>query len=147
MAGLKIRKGDRVVVLTGKDRGRTGTVSRAYPDETHTSLPLLAQIDALRSLYAGYRLHDDMLEKGLAYAQAHFQNASKTAGWDLPVPEEVLNSLGYAALGRGQGRRHVARQRAVGAARLGAEPATQVGHGDATAGVGVGVELHGPILP
>ena len=33
MAGLKIRKGDRVVVLTGKDRGREGTVVRAYPDE------------------------------------------------------------------------------------------------------------------
>lgn len=76
--------------------------SQAYPDETHVSLPLLAQIDGLRQLYAGYRFHDDMLEKGIGYAQAHFQSVSKTVGWDLPVPEEVLNSLGYAALERGQ---------------------------------------------
>jgi len=32
MAGLKIKKGDRVQVLTGKDRGKTGQVMRALPD-------------------------------------------------------------------------------------------------------------------
>ncbi len=30
---MKIRKGDRVVVLTGKDRGREGVVMRALPGE------------------------------------------------------------------------------------------------------------------
>jgi large subunit ribosomal protein L24 len=33
MAGLKIRKGDRVRVLTGKDRGKEGNVMRALPRE------------------------------------------------------------------------------------------------------------------
>jgi large subunit ribosomal protein L24 len=33
MAGLKIKKGDRVRVLTGKDRGKEGTVAYAYPAE------------------------------------------------------------------------------------------------------------------
>ena len=32
MAGLKIKKGDRVTVLTGKDRGKTGEVRRALPE-------------------------------------------------------------------------------------------------------------------
>ncbi len=32
MAGLKIKKGDRVRVLTGKDRGKEGEVMRAYPE-------------------------------------------------------------------------------------------------------------------
>jgi large subunit ribosomal protein L24 len=31
MAGLKIKKGDRVRVLTGKDRGATGEVTRVLP--------------------------------------------------------------------------------------------------------------------
>ncbi len=31
MAGLKIKKGDQVKVLTGKDRGATGTVTRVLP--------------------------------------------------------------------------------------------------------------------
>ncbi len=30
---MKIRKGDRVVVLQGKDRGKEGTVTFAYPSE------------------------------------------------------------------------------------------------------------------
>lgn len=33
MSGLKIKKGDRVRVLTGKDRGREGLVSRAMPSQ------------------------------------------------------------------------------------------------------------------
>jgi len=30
----KIKKGDRVVVLTGKDKGRTGNVTRVFPKES-----------------------------------------------------------------------------------------------------------------
>jgi large subunit ribosomal protein L24 len=33
VAGLKIKKGDRVRVLTGKDRGKEGEVMRALPAE------------------------------------------------------------------------------------------------------------------
>ena len=33
MTKLKIKKGDRVVVITGKDKGKTGEVLRVIPDE------------------------------------------------------------------------------------------------------------------
>jgi large subunit ribosomal protein L24 len=33
MAGLKIKKGDRVRVLKGKDRGKEGDVTRVLPDK------------------------------------------------------------------------------------------------------------------
>ena len=33
MAAQKIKKGDRVIVLSGKDKGRTGEVTRAMPKE------------------------------------------------------------------------------------------------------------------
>ena len=33
MAAAKIRKGDQVVVLSGKDKGRTGTVSKVMPKD------------------------------------------------------------------------------------------------------------------
>ena len=72
--------------------------SRPFPDETHVSVPLLAQIDALRSLYSGYRLHQDMMDKGLPYAEQHFQTLSKTLGRPMPIPERVINDLAYAAL-------------------------------------------------
>ncbi|MFL6754563.1 MAG: 50S ribosomal protein L24 [Sphingomicrobium sp.] len=34
MAAAKIRKGDRVVVLSGKDKGKTGEVVRSIPKES-----------------------------------------------------------------------------------------------------------------
>jgi uncharacterized protein len=76
--------------------------SQAFPDETHSSVPLLAQIDALRRLYSGYRFHDDLLEKGLPFAEQHFENVSKVVGWPLGIPEEVMNRLGHAALEAGK---------------------------------------------
>jgi large subunit ribosomal protein L24 len=33
MGAMKIKKGDRVMVLSGKDKGREGVVSRALPSE------------------------------------------------------------------------------------------------------------------
>ncbi|WEK47422.1 MAG: 50S ribosomal protein L24 [Candidatus Andeanibacterium colombiense] len=33
MAGAKIKKGDTVVVRTGKDKGRTGTVMQVFPKD------------------------------------------------------------------------------------------------------------------
>jgi large subunit ribosomal protein L24 len=33
MAAQKIKKGDRVVILSGKDKGRTGEVTKAMPKE------------------------------------------------------------------------------------------------------------------
>ncbi len=33
MAAAKIKKGDRVVVLSGKDKGKTGEVTKAFPKD------------------------------------------------------------------------------------------------------------------
>lgn len=77
-------------------------VSRAFPDETHGSIPLLAQIDALRQLYNGYRLHNDLLVKGITFAEKHFENVSKQIGYKIFVPEDIINNLGYEALEKGE---------------------------------------------
>jgi large subunit ribosomal protein L24 len=34
MSALKIKKGDKVVVLSGKDKGRTGEVTKAFPKDS-----------------------------------------------------------------------------------------------------------------
>lgn len=71
----------------------------AYPDEMHVTVPLVADIDALRQLYAGYRLHPDHMDKGIAHAEQHFAVISKKLGTELAMPEQTANELGYAALG------------------------------------------------
>ncbi len=74
----------------------------AYPEETHINISLLAQIDALRSLYSGYRFHNDKFVEGLPYAEKHYQDLSKMLGRTMPVPENVLNDFGYRALSDGK---------------------------------------------
>lgn len=76
--------------------------SQAYPDETHGSIPLLAQIDSLRRLYAGYRFHPDDMRKGFQAAEKHYADVSRTVGWPLPIPEGIVNDFGYQALEEGK---------------------------------------------
>jgi uncharacterized protein len=75
--------------------------SKAFPDETHSSIPLLAQIDALRQLYNGYRLHNDLLINGIKFAEKHFEGVSNKVGYKILVPEDIINNLGYEALEKG----------------------------------------------
>jgi uncharacterized protein len=95
---------DQRVVRTLETRSPKGFrwVAKGFPDETHISIPLLAHIDALRQVYAGYRFHDDLLEKGFAFAEEHFQTVSATVGYPVPVPEGVINNFGYEELSKGK---------------------------------------------
>lgn len=44
MAGLKIKKGDHVVVLTGKDKGKRGEVLKVLPAENRAVVQGVAQV-------------------------------------------------------------------------------------------------------
>jgi large subunit ribosomal protein L24 len=44
MAGLKIKKGDHVVVLTGKDKGKKGEVLKVIPSENRAIVQGVAQM-------------------------------------------------------------------------------------------------------
>ncbi len=76
------------------------TQVRSYPTESHTGAPLVALIDALRTLYPHYRFHPDDYDKGLPAIEAHYAALSRTVGWPLPVPEATLNDYGYSLIGR-----------------------------------------------
>jgi uncharacterized protein len=76
--------------------------SKAFSDETHSSIPLLAQIDALRQLYNGYRLHNDLLINGIEFAEKHFEGVSNKVGYKILVPEDIINNLGYEELEKGE---------------------------------------------
>jgi len=70
----------------------------AFPEETPVSVPLLAQIDALRRLYPGYRFPVGDYAKGLANAEEHFSNVSRIVGTPLPITEEALAGVAYTQL-------------------------------------------------
>jgi predicted alpha/beta superfamily hydrolase len=87
--------------LETKSPSKFRWVGKGFPEETHVSVTLPAHIDALRQLYAGYRLHDDLLVNGFNFAEKHFEEVSNKVGYTIPVPEEVINNFGYEALNSG----------------------------------------------
>jgi predicted alpha/beta superfamily hydrolase len=76
--------------------------SGAFPEESHGSVTLLAEIDALRRLFSGYRLSNDVLDLGIDFVLEHFEVQSKVVGYPIGVPEGAVNDLGYSALSAGK---------------------------------------------
>lgn len=72
---------------------------RAFPEERHSALPLLALIDGLRALYGGYALPEDLAAEGLSAVDAHYAALSTQLGTPVAAPEAALNEVGYQLLG------------------------------------------------
>jgi uncharacterized protein len=75
---------------------------RTFPDETHTTLPLLGQIDAFAFALFGVAGAGSNARQGLAAVEAHYHDVSKMLGRPVAVPKNVRNDLGYAALEQGK---------------------------------------------
>lgn len=76
--------------------------SADFPDEQHMTLQLVAQVDAFRALYAGYRMSPEVMDQGLEGVERHFEAVSKTLGRTVAIPEDALNQLAYLALENGK---------------------------------------------
>jgi len=81
---------------------------RAFPEETHSGLPLLGVIDGLRSLYAGYALPENVAAQGLDAVDAHYATLSTRLGTPVAAPEAALNEVGYRLFGSERGAEAIA---------------------------------------
>ena len=91
-ADLKLAK-----VLKAPGEKVLRVVVGAHPEERHGSLPLLASIEGMRALYAGYQLPNDEAPP-LAAVQAHYDALGARLGTAMPIPESALNDLAYRLL-------------------------------------------------
>lgn len=65
-----------------------------WPNEDHGSIVLRAYLDGLRHAYTGWSLHpDDMTTQGKM--EGHYQKLSNRYGYQINIPEPLLNQLGY----------------------------------------------------
>lgn len=71
---------------------------RYYPDDDHSSLALLAEHDALRFIFEGYRLEVSLAKKpGPTAIARHFADVSRRLGYSVLPPEKLLSSMGSEA--------------------------------------------------
>ncbi|MFA1773410.1 alpha/beta hydrolase-fold protein [Rufibacter glacialis] len=71
-----------------------------YPEENHSSVPLLAQYDALRFLFKTYELNKDLDDPTLTpdYLTHHYRTVSALLQYPVLPPQGTVNSLGYISM-------------------------------------------------
>ena len=74
---------------------------RRYPDETHGSMVFEAIPDGLQGLFEGWALPRAALAGGWDAVAAHYAGLSGQMGYEVMIPEAVVNQLGYQALTAG----------------------------------------------
>lgn len=66
-------------------------------DEDHGSVVLRSHYIGLRKVYEGWQAPQD-LQSGLKGADAHYKKLSEKFGYSIPVPEGLINQMGYQLL-------------------------------------------------
>jgi uncharacterized protein len=69
-----------------------------YPDDDHGSVPFIAEYDALRFFFDGYRVDFGQAMADPGYITKHFEKASEHLGYRMLPPEPMVDLFGRAAL-------------------------------------------------
>jgi predicted alpha/beta superfamily hydrolase len=67
-------------------------------NEAHGSEILESLHGALKVLYKDWRMPDDLMTRGRTAVEEHFAHLSKAFGYEIPIPENTCNLLGYTLL-------------------------------------------------
>lgn len=76
--------------------------SAQFPDENHSSTVLRAHYAGVRSIFADWEMpreKDGAPIGGMAGIEQHYRELSPRYGYTIPVPENLINGLGYRLLG------------------------------------------------
>jgi uncharacterized protein len=75
-----------------------------YPEDNHSSVPLLSQYDALRFIFKKYELDKDVQDPTITmeYIKDHYRVVSAIMQYPVIPSEGTVNILGYTALGNKQ---------------------------------------------
>jgi predicted alpha/beta superfamily hydrolase len=82
--------------------------SMQMDDEDHGSVVLRSHYQAFRYLFADWRVPQDAAARGLEGVDAHYAKLSKKLGYTIPVPEPLINQIGYRLLAAGKSEEAIA---------------------------------------
>ena len=71
-----------------------------YPDDSHGSVPLIAEYDALRFIFAAYKADLFKALDRAAFVKEHFARVSASLGFTMLPPERMVDMLGHLDLSR-----------------------------------------------
>ncbi len=71
---------------------------RLMETEDHGSIVLKTIYDGLESIFSPWRMRGDMMAAGLPGIERHFSELSERYGYNVQIPEQLINSFGYQYL-------------------------------------------------
>ncbi len=93
------------VLASTQARGFEWTL-RQFPDDDHNSVVLPSHDFGLRRIFDSWRPPHDPetgeVRASVAELETHYRGVSQRFGFDVHPPENIVNQMGYAALGRKQ---------------------------------------------
>jgi predicted alpha/beta superfamily hydrolase len=85
-------------VLKGANNSGLSWKYVAMEDDDHMSTPLKTLYQGLEMAFSSWRYPGDLSEADVPSIQAHYEKLSKEMGYEIPIPEGLLNQLGYLLL-------------------------------------------------
>ena len=73
---------------------------RYYPNDSHGSVPMIAEYDALRFIFDSYNTSLAMAMEQPDYVTEHFEAVSKALGYKVDPPEQMVALLAAVTFGR-----------------------------------------------
>ncbi|MCJ8317504.1 alpha/beta hydrolase-fold protein [Idiomarina sp.] len=89
-------------VLAEKSESVFDWESQQFPEETHDSTPLIANVEGLKSIFRGYNAVPNIEIKSLEQLQAYYGNYQKTMGYKFPMSVHQYNVYGLKAAYEGE---------------------------------------------
>nr|WP_286871652.1 alpha/beta hydrolase-fold protein [Idiomarina sp. UBA4519] len=89
-------------VLAEKSESVFDWESQQFPEETHDSTPLIANVEGLKSIFRGYNAVPKIEIKSLEQLQAYYDNYKKTMGYNFPMSVHQYNVYGLKAAYEGE---------------------------------------------
>jgi uncharacterized protein len=69
-------------------------------NDNHGTVPLKSLYYGLEKLYEGWMIKADVADKGIAAVEDHYKKLTDKYGYQIDIPENVLNAMGYRALNK-----------------------------------------------
>jgi predicted alpha/beta superfamily hydrolase len=69
-------------------------------NDNHGTVPLKSLYNGLETLYKGWQIKAAVADQGIVSVQNHYNKLSDKYGYTVEVPENVLNAMGYRAVGQ-----------------------------------------------
>jgi predicted alpha/beta superfamily hydrolase len=69
-------------------------------NDNHGTVPLKSLYNGLETLYQGWQIKAAVADQGIVSVENHYNKLSERYGYSVEIPENVLNAMGYRAVGQ-----------------------------------------------